>query len=115
VSVVYQYVSSLNVYSNGKREFECEWRKSKDWKELVGRLVVLYGCGNVWKSQKRRRLQFTKNEAEWNLGLRKDQTGDSRQLYSSRCGAAKLTNSRALTTFVDFQNLGKWRKFPVTR
>jgi|HubBroStandDraft_2_1064218.scaffolds.fasta_scaffold97421_1 hypothetical protein len=35
--------------------------------------------------------------------------------HESKCGAAKLTNSRALTTLVAFQNLGKWRKFPVIR
>lgn len=37
------------------------------------------------------------------------------RFHGSKCGAAKLTNSRALTTFVAFQNLGKWRKFLVIR
>ena len=35
--------------------------------------------------------------------------------YLTRCGAAKLRNSREVTIFVFFQNFGKCRKFPVTR
>jgi hypothetical protein len=36
-------------------------------------------------------------------------------IYAIKCGATKLTNSRAFTIFVAFQYFGKWRKFPVTR
>jgi hypothetical protein len=36
-------------------------------------------------------------------------------IYAIKCGATKLTNSRAYTVFVAFQYFGKWRKFPVTR
>jgi hypothetical protein len=42
-------------------------------------------------------------------------SGEVVGFHPIKCGAAKLTNSRALTTFVAFQNFGKWRKFPVTR
>jgi hypothetical protein len=40
MQAVYQYVSSLDVYSNGQLGFECEWRKWKDRKELAGRLLA---------------------------------------------------------------------------
>jgi len=43
----------LHGHSNGEGWFEWEWGMLWGGKELAGRLVSGYGCGNLWKTSKR--------------------------------------------------------------
>ena len=77
------------------------------------RLIRLWKC--VEKSEDRGSRNPKNKEFETNHSMPSELTLSTVSFHPIKCGAAKLTNSRALTTFVAFQNLGKWCKFPVTR
>ena len=79
----------------------------------VGSLIRLWKCVEKFKDGGSRHLKIGRPRRIPARGISWQPTVVNVQ--EIKCGAARLTNSRALTTFVAFQNLGKWRKFPVIR